>query len=405
MRDTLYIQLRDAPPDAAFAYALTGSQPGLGITAQHDTLDRILGLAAGRRVVLFVPGLYVRLASVVVPARQPQKILQAAPYALEDQLAEDVETLHFAITPNPQRRKAGEPQPVAVVARARMDAWLAPFTARGVHPDAVVPETLALPLPEGAAWTAIAEGSHVIVRSGAFGGFACALDDLGSYLALVDPDAQVPLRLFVAHEVEYDFSRLGRPVELLPGHGSALEVLVRHWRPEQSINLLQGAYSAAEDWRRLARPWRAAVLLAGAWVIVAFAAQAAHAIRLSGELKRQEQANVKRYQALFPNDTRIVDLAAQTQQQLSALRAGAARAPLFQLLDALSAALAANAGLTLQSLQFREGALYLSLTGTDLAALESLRTWFAGRRDALLEVQAANAGSEGVQIRLKLTLA
>src|SRR5690349_2170785 len=97
MRDTLYLQLRDAAPDARLCYALAAGDPGVGIQAQQGTLDAILALAAGRRVVLFVPGADVRLATVQVPARAVPRILQAAPYALEDQFAEDVDTLHFAI--------------------------------------------------------------------------------------------------------------------------------------------------------------------------------------------------------------------------------------------------------------------------------------------------------------------
>ena len=143
--------------------------------------------------------------------------------------------------------------------------------------------------------------------------------------------------------------------------------------------------------------------MAVAWAVLAFGLQSLQAVRLGAELKKQDADNIARYQQLFPEETRIVDLAAQAQQQLAQLRGGGGRAPMFQLLGALSAALAANNGLTLQSIQFREGAMFLGLTGTDLSALEGLRTWFASHREAALEVQSANAGVSGVQIRLKLT--
>jgi general secretion pathway protein L len=366
-RDTLFIQLRDDAPEGRLAYALTGAHAGSGLRVEHGTLETILSLAPGRRIVVFVPGADVRLSSVQVPARQPQKVLQAAPYALEDQLAEDVDTLHFAIAPDAQRRAANAAHPVAITARTRMDAWLAPLRQAGLKAQAVVPETLSLPPPEELRWTGLAEAGRVTVRTGAYTGFACTLDDLGTYLQIADPDARAQLRLFVAREADRDFSTLGRPVELLPGYGSALEVLARNWRPENSINLLQGAYAPQEDWQRAVQPWRTAAGIAAAWL--------------------------------------AVTLAAQAQTQLAALRSGGARAPLFALLGSVSQALAANPGLTLQSLQFREGALHLSLTGSDLQALESLRTWYGRRSDAVLHVEAANAGAEGVQIRLKVTLA
>lgn len=404
MRDTLYLQLRDAATDdAAVASAVVSGTPGAAIRVEQSSLKQALAQAAGRRLVVFVPGGDVRLSTVQVPARQARKILQAAPYALEDQLAEDVETLHFAIAPVPARREPGEAHAVAIVARARMEQWLAPLRAHGLRADALVPETLSLPLPDASRWTGLAEPGRVTVRTGAYAGFTCPIEDLGTYLQLADPDARMPLRLYVARELDHDFTRLGRPVELLPGYGSPLEVLVRNWRPQQSIDLLQAAYSEKEDWQRLARPWRLAAAVALAWAGVALASEVVQALRVGAELRRQEQANIERFRQLFPEATRFENLALQAQQQLLALRGGGPRAPLFQLLDALAAALSATPGLTLQSMQFREGALYLSLTAGELQTLENLRAWFAARPQTALAVQDTNASPDGVQIRVKLT--
>lgn len=403
MRDTLYLQLRDAAPDAPLAYALASAQPGVGVQAQQATLDTILALASGRRVVMFAPGADVRLASVQVPARVAQRILQAAPYALEDQLAEDVDTLHFAIgTPGAADNAA---HPVAIVARARMEAWLAPLRERGVRADALVPETLSLPAPDAGRWSGLAEPGRVTVRTGNWSGFACAPEDLGTYLQIADPDARATLRLFLTRDVEFDFSGAGRPVELLPGYQSALEVLARHWQPQASINLLQGAYSEKQDWQRLAQPWRIAGALAVLWLGVAGVQQGAAAWRADRELDAQRASNFARCQQVLPRDCVSTDLMPAVVEQQTRLRGagGATRGPLLQLLGTLNAALTATPGLTLESLQFREGALYLSLTGTDLQKLEALRAWYGARRDAQLHVEAANAGVTGVQIRLKLT--
>ena len=402
MRDTLYLQLRDAAPDTPLSYALASAQPGVAVQVQQATLDTILALASGRRVVMFAPGADVRLASVQVPARAPQRILQAAPYALEEQLAEDVATLHFAIGPP---GAADGAHPVAVVARARMEAWLAPLRERNARAEALVPETLSLPVPDAGRWSGLAEPGRVTVRTGAWSGFACAPEDLGMYLQIADPDSKATLRLFVTRDVEFDFSSAGRPVELLPGYQGALEVLARHWQPQTSINLLQGAYSEKQDWQRMAQPWRIAGALAVLWLAVAGVHQGAAAWRADRELDAQVASNFARCQQVLPRDCVSEDLMPAVVEQQTRLRGagGASRGPLLQMLGTLNAALTATPGLTLESLQFREGALYLSLTGTDLQKLEALRAWYGARRDAQLHVEAANAGVTGVQIRLKLT--
>lgn len=405
MRDTLYLQLRDAAPDAPLSYALASAQPGVGVQVQQAPLDTVVSLAAARRVVLFVPGADVRLASVQVPARAPQRILQAAPYALEDQLAEDVDTLHFAI--GAPGAADGGAHPVAIVARARMESWLAPLRERGARPEALVPETLGLPVPEAGRWSGLAEPGRVTVRTGAWTGFACAPEDLGTYLRIADPDGRAALRLFVTRDVTFDFSSASQQLELLPGYGSSLEVLARHWQPQASINLLQGAYSEKQDWQRVAQPWRLAGALALVWLALAGTYQAAAAWRSGRELAAQTRNNFARCQQVLPKDCVSEALMPAVIEQQTRLRgAGSAnRAPLFKLLATLHAGLQATPGLTLESMQFREGALYLSLTGTDLQALEALRAWYGARREAQLQVEAANAGASGVQIRLKLTAA
>jgi len=120
VRDTIYIQLTDAGADGLLPYAITGSRPDLGVQVERAPLETLLGLTPGRRVVAFVPGVDVRLAMAQVPARQEKRILQAVPYALEDQLAEDVDTLHFAIQFDARGRRESDPVPVAITSRARM---------------------------------------------------------------------------------------------------------------------------------------------------------------------------------------------------------------------------------------------------------------------------------------------
>ncbi|HUS24068.1 MAG TPA: type II secretion system protein GspL [Candidatus Binatia bacterium] len=398
MRDLLFLQLSDAA-DGLCTYALTGATPSLGVQATRAPLESIAPLAAGRQLVLLVPGTEVRLATVKVPARQPQKVLQAAPYALEDQMAEDVETLQFAIGP---RQEDGS-HPVAIVARARLDAWLARLQAHHLRPAAVVSETLCLPRNGPGHWIGVVDAARVTVRTATWSGFACPLDDLPMALELADPESRVPLKMHLAHDVAYDFSKLSHPVELLPG-GSALETLVRGYRPDTAINLLQGSYSGREDWQRAWQPWRAAAVLAGLWLALALLVELIQGIRTGQELRAQETRNLARFQATFPGQKPLADLALQLDSLQAASR-NTQRAPLLPLLQLLAEALAANPGLTVQSLQFREGALFLNLNGKDYQAVEALRAWFASRKDGLLEIQSENAGADGVQTRVRLALA
>lgn len=405
MRDTLYIRLRETAADALTAHALLAGEPvdasgaRANIVVRELPLDEVITLGAGRRIVVFVPGADVRLTEVRVPARQPAKVLQAAPFVLEDQFAEDVETLHFALG----ARLVSGAFPIAVVARSHVEEWLAPFHARGVRVDALVPETLALPWIENGPWSVLPEPGQIIVRSGAYTGFSCVPEDFEIFLQMAEDGAEHPLRVIVGRDDGADYTRLQRPLELLPGFDHPLEVFIRHWRRTQSIDLLQGSYSQRDDLDRFWKPWRVATRLALAAFVLGVAVNGVESFRLKRAVAAQEADNLQRFQQLFPRETRIVDLQTQIDQQLRALRASGNGGGLFELMQQAATSLAETPGLTLKNAQFREGSLFLDLSGTDLQVLEKLRAWYASHRGTKLEVQAADAGESGVQIRLKLS--
>lgn len=400
MRETLYIRLRAGDAGAATTYCVASPHAVASFPVSEAPLGEILAGAGTRRLVALVPGAEVRLSTVAIPARQPAKALQAAPYALEEQLAQDVDSLHFALGP----RQADGQWPVAVVARARMDEWLAPFLERGLRPDAIVPETLCLPPADGDQWSALAEAGQVTVRTAPWAGFACVADDLPLFMALADPDKRASLRIVVPRGVAPDFTTLGWPVDLLPGFSAPLEALLQNLRLEGSINLLQGHYSQREDLLRLWQPWRATAILAASVFALAWVLNGVQAFQLGRAAEAQAQRNVERYQALFPAETRIVDLPAQLEQQLAALRGGGAKGAFLPLAQVLAEATRSAPGLTVQLLQYREGALYVGLTGGGPQALDSLRAWFGAQGAATLEVVSENYGAEGAQIRIKIAL-
>ncbi|MEK6805280.1 MAG: type II secretion system protein GspL [Pseudomonadota bacterium] len=394
MRDTLYIRLSG---DDTCETCLSPAK-GLRQRAVRVPLADALNNAAGCRLVVFVPSAEVRLTSVSVPAKQPQKILQAAPYALEDQFAEDVDTLHFAIGDT----LANDRTPVAVVSRSVMNHWLEPFRTRGLMPDLLLPDVFGLPLPSAGRWQVLAESAQATVRSDTYAGFTCAVADLPAHLQLSDAGNDQSLSIYPIGPA-MDFSALGARADIRPGSALGLDCLAASLEETLCIDLLQGIYGRGHGTQALWKPWRLTAALAVLWAVIALTLQGISAVRLGKELAQQEDANLQRFQKLFPAETRIVDLAVQAEQQFTQLKGGGVQSGLFPLLDAARSALAGEAGLVLQSLQLKDGALFLSLTGNDLQALDRLRDGFAKRSDVKLEVQSANSSSIGVQIRLKIT--
>lgn len=397
MRESLLIRLRHAQADAPLAYALTGSEPGRLPIVQTATLEQLAGIAVGRRVIALAPGADVRLLSVQVPVRQPAQARLAAPYLLEDHFAEDVESLHFSVGP----RQIDLRFPVAVTAMALMHHWLDPLVAAGLRVEALIPETLALPAPNPE-WAVLAEPGLITVRTGEFGGFSCAPEDLPMFLELAEGGQPHALQILVCDGCHYDFTRWQRPLEIRAGFPHPLAVLARHFSDGPSLSLLQGSFAPSHEWQRLIKPWRLPATLAGAVLLLGLMASGLQALRDGHEAQVQRSENRERFASLFPADPAGDDIDDQIQSKTRLLSAGPTHGGMAPLVNQVGLALSANPGWQVQTLQYRDGALFVDMTGTDLQALERLRTWFAGHPGGLLDVQTANAVNGSVQVRIRV---
>ena len=94
----------------------------------------------GRPVIVLVPATEALTTTVNLPARGSARLNAALPYALEEQVAVDIETMHFAAG---DKRDSGL-RPVAAVSRGQLDTWLAQLGEAGIVPWKIVPENYGL---------------------------------------------------------------------------------------------------------------------------------------------------------------------------------------------------------------------------------------------------------------------
>src|SRR5579862_8754415 len=147
MADWLLLRLPRTPEEPATW--LVASPAGAPLAAtESGPLTAAAAAAGGRRVCALVPGTDVLLAEPDLPARSGVKLQQLVPYALEEQLADNIDELHFALG----RRAADSTRtPVAVVGRMLMDQWLGELRAAGIEPECLYADSDLLPVNPGQA--------------------------------------------------------------------------------------------------------------------------------------------------------------------------------------------------------------------------------------------------------------
>lgn len=145
-------------------------------SATESRATGVWTLAGGNTIIaepdgpatILVPSESVLLLRVELPLASRAKRIEALPFAIEDRIADPIESVHIALG----AEIAPRTYLVAVVRHALMASWVDAAELGGLGHAAMVPDALALPAPEAGEWCAEADDGRVVVRSGDGTGFA-----------------------------------------------------------------------------------------------------------------------------------------------------------------------------------------------------------------------------------------
>jgi general secretion pathway protein L len=369
--------------------------------ARSGELSAAAAAADGLRVVVLVPGIDCLLTQATIPGRNRQKLLRAVPYALEEQLIEDVENSHFALGP----ALPGGGYPVVVIAIRRIEAILEACRSAGLDVYQLVPDLLAVPCT-GDAVCAVIDEDVALVRTGPYSGFVVDTENLvvllrGLPQAEDTPDRPVFIQM-PAGGTSPDLGEFASRAEITRYEGSVLNLLAQGV-DTSLIDLLQGPYSRSQEWGKLWRPWRATAALLLAGVLISNIVTGVDYFRLSSkrdELNTRIQAIFKES---FPGTRRVVDPRVQMQQQLEQLQRTAGSGDRFLTLLARSGDVLRNAkDIEISGASYRAGRLDVDLTAANLQVLDQLKQSLAARGLAV-EIQSA-AADAGQRVKSRLRI-
>jgi general secretion pathway protein L len=332
-----------------------------------------------------------------LPTRSRSKVLAALPYALEDILAEDVDSLHFALLGWDGSGGAI----AAVVSRQSMDAWLAQSREAGHSVDAIVPEFLLVPRHPQAALSVVTTGDgSVLVRDGEATGLFLDRENVAMWWRQ-QPDPGVTI---AAND-----SALARELVGL-GATNVSEWPVgndmRDWlgvqAPSLRFNLLQGSYQprhAQASGRRL--------LPAAALLLVALLAKVIgdgmEYYLLKTESARLQAQMRDTYVSLFPGARRLDNPRLYLERRAAEVRSGYTVGAEFQQLLGAVSRVVSRGGVNIEDLNFRDNALVVTCTVADFAALDRLKQSFESDPDINAELQSSGAREQQVSARFRIS--
>ena len=388
----------------------------LGDVGTGTLADAALAATSRQAIVLVLaPALEVMRASADLPLRSGPRLLQALPFALEEQLAEDVDALHFA----PGIRADDGPLPVAVVRRVLIEEWIARLAAAGIRParlyseaDAVgsMPNTMTLLVQDDIAILSPADGPPATVDASA----AATVLELCIAGDVEGETERDPMHVVIYGD-ETSLAELEPRLESLRPRLASLDLralvdgplprLAAQIVTSPGVNLLQGEFAPRSSLSAYWPAWRLAAALLLALVVAMLGTQLAEAYRSRQQLAAVRAAVDQAFHYVFPDAGPVVDARAELSARLQRLgsRGAGGNHEFLDVLRVVAQALGSSGGARIEAVSYRAGTMELRLRAPSVEVLDRIQNQIGQTGGLQAQIQSANASGSEVIGRLQIS--
>lgn len=386
-------------------------QDGRAISGiKHSDLATAIPEIGADNVVAYIPGIDILLTRVTLPAGRKSQLRNALPFALEENLIDDVETLHCALGP-----QLADGHYVAAVSRDdNIQHWHQLLVSSGLHLQALLPDTLLLPRTLGS-WSIACEQNTAYVRTADAEGFVCQPHVLPFLLQkeLDSRNDNLPQSIKLFGCAEFDETQLSETVREnvefehhpKPGSSNLIELLLQKSPGVSGLNLLQGEFAPSSRLLQRLRPWYASAALVGVLLLLGFTGSVMEYVSLKKQSSQLEQQILQTFRQAFPDvksNVNATTVSSIMKSRLSELRGtGQGSGPGFSEMLAKVAPVVAKAkGVDAQYLRFQSGQMEILLITPDLQSLENLKNQISNAVPWEVELKSANSTEKKVEGRI-----
>ncbi|MDR2214927.1 MAG: type II secretion system protein GspL [Nevskiaceae bacterium] len=403
MADWLLLRIAADPGDP-ITWALADGHGQLQSAPVEAALSPPFAAAAGRRVALLLPGSDVLQLTAALPPGNTAKLQQLAPFALEDQLSEDIESLHFAVG---ARADKEAPVPVRVVSRELLEGWIAQAQELGLTPQAAYTDSDLLPVVPGHV-VALLDAGQLTLRAEDGRAMVLSVDEPAMALELLlGPDAQLSAvhlavqttaRGWQLHRASFEALRerlASMSVQILSG--GVLAALAPGIGQAHGVNLLQGNFHPQQESGSGLQRWRLPLGLAAALLLLHLGASYWQLWQLKRSEAALDQSLTQIAAAVLPGEPPGGNLRRRVEQRMGTVSNEDPQGDFLHVLAAVAAAHDNVPSTRIGSLSFKPGELEMNVSGTDAANLEQLNQALraGGYQAEVSSGQRSGTGFEG----------
>jgi general secretion pathway protein L len=395
MGETLFIRLGSQAENRIHWLIKINGQEDIiasGELPNAGELTQLTEKSAAREVVVFVPTSDIAIKRIKVPGSSQRAIRLAAPYMLEETLAQDVEQLCFAFNDLKQDEQ-GHNCFVAALERKQLEIWLQWLADANIFCKLMIPDALALPVvPQSS--SAVMLGEQVLIRLGEWQVMsfeANAWPVISQFFKGLDENEQTIHAYSALSEVPDELT-----IEYLPEELPLAILANNHAR---KFNLLQGEFQVKEKRSADTMNWLWVAGVACFALILNFGLKGAEIYQLSNQQEALESEIIEKYKTVFPETkrVRISTVRSQLRQKLAEVGNSEDSAGFLALLVKLEPALASVPEIKPQTLKFdgKRQEVRMQTVAKDYQYFEKLKVAF---EKAGLTVNLGAQNNQGDQI-------
>ncbi|WP_028112678.1 type II secretion system protein GspL [Ferrimonas kyonanensis] len=360
---------------------------GSGVLRNASALSSLTERAGGRPVDVLVDSSALTLTQVTLPAKMARQAIKGLPFMLEDELAEDVDKLHFVTG-----ERDGDELAVSVVSHQQMATWLNWLGDAELVPNRIVPDVLALPCPSACSGAVMQLEQQWLCRFG-LGGSCIDLDWL-PMVAAEHADTEQPTAIATftpapaaIDGIDWQYQQLELPMQVL-AQGMA----------QSRCNLLSGEYAPKREYGRVWQIWGKVAAVAVVTLLLSIAYQGMQWYQLDSKRAAVRAESDAIYKRLFPNER--VNAALHPSQLMASkvrsLGGGSQKGQLLTMFVQLQPAFAAIPDLKPVSLRYNadRGEIRLQVNAKSFAQFEQFQQHAGGQ--FVVETGAMNNEEQGV---------
>lgn len=395
MGETLFIRLGSQAESRIHWLIKTNGQEDIiasGELPNAGELTQLTEKSTTRDVVVFVPASDIAIKRLKIPGSSQRATRAAAPYMLEEMLAQDVEEMCFAFSETKQDDQ-GHNCFVAALERKQLDTWLQWLAEAEIFSKVLIPDALALPVEPNIS-SAVMLGEQVLIRLGEWQVMsfeANAWPVVANYFQGLSEDSQVINAYSALSEVPADLT-----IEYLP-EDLPLAILANNH--SRKFNLLQGEFQVKEKRSADTVNWLWVAGIACLALVLNFGLKGAELYSLSSQQAVIETEIIEKYKTVFPETkrVRISTVRSQLRQKLAEVGDSDDVAGFLALLVKLEPALASVPEIKPQTLKFdgKRQEVRMQTIAKDYQYFEKLKVAF---EKAGLAVNLGAQNNQGDQI-------